>query len=128
VLLALAYEQVVPDTFGLDMSIAYTVMIVIGGMGSVTGAALGAVIVIAVPQLLDHYSQLLPFIAATDTQSAVGPTYVGNMLYAALVILILIFQPLGLSGLVASMWARIRGWKAGGWGGRGTEASRQPAD
>ena len=128
VLLALAYEQVVPDTFGLDMSIAYTVMIVIGGMGSVTGAALGAVIVIAVPQLLDHYSQLLPFIAATDTQSAVGPTYVGNMLYAALVILILIFQPLGLSGLVASAWTRIRGWKVGGFGDRGTGASRQPAD
>ena len=103
VLLALTYGQVVPDAFGLEVSIAYTVMIVIGGMGSVTGAALGAAVVTAVPQLLDHYSQVLPVVASTDTQSAMGPTYVSNMVYAVLVIVILIFLPRGLSGVVASV-------------------------
>ena len=102
VLLALAYEQVVPDAFGLQASIDYTVMIVIGGMGSITGAAIGGAIVAAVPQLLDHYSQSLPIIAATDTQSAMGPTYMSNMVYAVLVIVILLFLPGGLRGVASS--------------------------
>jgi branched-chain amino acid transport system permease protein len=108
VLLALTYQQVVPDTFGLEMSVSYAVMIVVGGMGSVTGAALGATVVVAVPQLLDHFSAVLPFVAETDTQSAIGPTYVSNMLYAAMVIVILIFQPRGLSGLVGAVGRAAR--------------------
>lgn len=108
VLLALTYQQVVPDTFGLEMSVTYAVMIVVGGMGSVTGAALGAMVVVAVPQLLDHFSGVLPFVAETDTQSAIGPTYVSNMLYAAMVVVILIFQPRGLSGLAAAVGGAVR--------------------
>ncbi|GAA3930869.1 branched-chain amino acid ABC transporter permease [Microbacterium soli] len=109
VLLALTYEQVVPDAFGLDMSITYTVIIVIGGMGSVTGAALGAIVVTAIPQLLDHFSSVLPFVADTDTQSAFGPTYVSNLIYALLVVAILVFQPRGLSGMLHGLrdWAEV---------------------
>lgn len=109
VLLALAYEQVVPDAFGLQASIDYTVMIVIGGMGSVTGAALGGAVVAIVPQLLDRYSQSLPVVAATDTQSAMGPTYVSNMVYAALVVVILLFLPGGLSGVVSATRRHVAG-------------------
>ena len=56
VLLALAFGRIVPETFGFLVSIDFLVMIVIGGLGSIGGAVAGAVLVSALPQVLNHYS------------------------------------------------------------------------
>ena len=45
-----------PESFGFLLSIDFLVMIVIGGLGSVGGAVAGAVIVTALPLILNHYS------------------------------------------------------------------------
>ena len=41
VMFALAFGSIAPESFGLELSIQYLAMIVIGGLGSVGGAALG---------------------------------------------------------------------------------------
>ena len=60
VLLALIFTRIVPETFGLDLSVEFLAMIVIGGLGSVRGAVLGGIFVSMLPQVLDHYSGLAP--------------------------------------------------------------------
>jgi branched-chain amino acid transport system permease protein len=68
--------------FGFDRSISFVLMAVIGGVGTVLGPALGAVVFVLIRQyLLASYPQL----------------YLG--LYGALLILIILFEPLGLSGI-----------------------------
>ncbi len=47
VLYALSIGSVAPESFALDLSVLYLAMIVLGGLGSVGGAALGAVFVSA---------------------------------------------------------------------------------
>jgi branched-chain amino acid transport system permease protein len=63
-LLALAYGRLSPDVFTLTVSVDFLVMIVLGGLGSVGGALVGALFVTALPLVLTQYSTSLPFLAA----------------------------------------------------------------
>jgi branched-chain amino acid transport system permease protein len=70
------------DMFSFDRSISLILMAVVGGIGTILGATGGAVVFVIIQEfLLANYSQL----------------YLG--LYGALLILIILFEPLGLAGL-----------------------------
>ncbi|MFE1906138.1 branched-chain amino acid ABC transporter permease [Streptomyces gardneri] len=99
-LLALAFQRVVPDHFGLVLSMDFLAMIVIGGLGSVGGAAAGAVFVTVLPQLLSRYAEQLPLVVpAGSTESGVGAAEAARYLYGAALVLILLFAPDGLVSL-----------------------------
>ncbi|MFE6338566.1 branched-chain amino acid ABC transporter permease [Streptomyces sp. NPDC057806] len=109
VMLALAFRRVVPDYFSLALSVDYLAMIVIGGLGSVAGATAGAVFVTALPLLMTRYADQLPLVAAPGTtDGAVGPTEAARYLYGAAIVVILLFAPDGLHGLVRRTRARIQ--------------------
>ncbi|WP_443089399.1 branched-chain amino acid ABC transporter permease [Yinghuangia sp. ASG 101] len=98
VLLALVYGTLVPGSFGLQMSIDYLAMIVIGGLGSVGGAVAGAVFVTVLPQLFTHYAASLPLVVEAGGDG-IGPTEAARYLYGAVIILVLVFAPGGLAGI-----------------------------
>ncbi|WP_432119521.1 branched-chain amino acid ABC transporter permease [Streptomyces sp. bgisy032] len=107
VMLALSFRRVVPDYFGLVLSVDYLAMIVIGGLGSVAGATAGAVFVTALPLLMTRYADHLPLVAAPGTTGGtVGPTEAARYLYGAAIVLILLFAPDGLHGLARRLRAR----------------------
>lgn len=110
VLLALSFRRVVPDYFGLALSVDYLAMIVLGGLGSVAGAAAGAVFVTALPLLMTRYADQLPLVAAPGTggEGAIGPTEAARYLYGAAIVLVLLYAPDGLHGLVRRIRARVR--------------------
>jgi branched-chain amino acid transport system permease protein len=109
VMLALSFRRVVPDYFGLVLSVDYLAMIVIGGLGSVAGATAGAVFVTALPLLMTRYADQLPLVAAPGTtDGTVGPTEAARYLYGAAIVLILLFAPDGLHGLARRLRARLR--------------------
>ena len=98
VLLALSFGRIVPESFNFLYSIDFLVMIVIGGLGSVGGAVVGAVIVSALPQVLLHYADRLP-IVATPGGSGLQPNDAARFLYGAAVVAVLILASGGLAGL-----------------------------
>ncbi|WWQ68827.1 branched-chain amino acid ABC transporter permease [Streptomyces sp. Q6] len=99
-LLALAYQRIVPDTFGLSLSMDFLAMLVIGGLGSVAGAAAGAVFVTVLPQLLTHYADALPLVVAPgSTEPGLGSVDAARYLYGAALVLTLLFFPGGLASL-----------------------------
>jgi branched-chain amino acid transport system permease protein len=98
VFLALAFGRVVPESFNFLYSIDFLVMIVIGGLGSVSGAVVGAVLVSALPQVLLHYADRLPLVAAPGS-SGLQPDDAARFLYGAAVVAVLIFASDGLAGL-----------------------------
>lgn len=104
VLLALAYTRISPDVFALQLSIDFLVMIVIGGLGSVGGAAAGAVFVAALPLVLTQYSGELPFLTTPGTGGLDAAT-LARFLYGAAIIAVLLFLRGGLAGALR----RIRG-------------------
>jgi branched-chain amino acid transport system permease protein len=108
VLYALAIGQVVPDSFDFNLSISYLVMIVIGGLGSIGGAVVGAIFVSVLPQALDHYSGSLPLVSPTGTGS-LDASHVADFLYGAAVVLVLLFAPGGLAGFGIRLRERLTG-------------------
>ena len=88
------------EAFSLFLSIQYVAMIIVGGMGSLLGALLGAVFVTLFPYLIEAALMQLP-----NAQSYAGVLFAVN--YAAfgvVMILFLVFEPLGLVGI----WRRMQ--------------------
>lgn len=113
-LLALAFQRIVPDYFGLLLSMDLLAMLVIGGLGSVRGAILGAVFVSALPALLAHYADQLPLVvSAGSTASGLAAGDAARYLYGAALVLTLLFAPGGLAGLTSRLasapWRRRAG-------------------
>lgn len=98
VFLALAFGRIVPESFGFLYSIDFLVMIVLGGLGSVGGAVLGAVLVTALPLVLLHYADSLPLVAAPGS-GGLQSGDAAHFLYGAAVVAVLIYAPRGLAGL-----------------------------
>ena len=99
VLMALAFGRIVPESFGFLLSVDFLVMIVIGGAGSVGGAAAGAVFVTALPLVLNHYSGSLPLLAEPGS-GGVGAAEFSRLVYGAAIVAVLLFARDGLAGLV----------------------------
>jgi branched-chain amino acid transport system permease protein len=98
VFVAFAYGRIVPESFGFLYSLDFLVMIVLGGLGSIRGAILGAVIVTALPQVFDHYASSLPLVAEPGA-GRLQPMDAARFLFGGAVVAILIFVPGGLAGL-----------------------------
>jgi branched-chain amino acid transport system permease protein len=98
VLYALSIGSIAPESFGLDVSVQYLAMIVLGGLGSVGGAAIGAAVVSALPLVFQQYAGELPLIAAPG-EPGIGASQAARFLYGAFIVLVVMFQPSGLAGL-----------------------------
>ena len=113
VLYALTFGRIVPDAFDVNMSISYLAMIVIGGLASVGGSALGAVFVTALPLLLLQYSGSVSFLAAPGS-GGVDPGVFSNYVYGALIVLVVLFEPGGLAAFGRRFGRGRRSWRPPG--------------
>jgi len=86
-----------PDQFDVLQSIDLLLMIVIGGVGSVHGAFLGAIFLISMPQVIALGKDHLPAVVAQ------APGLQG-LVYGVVVIVFVLFEPMGLYG----RWLKIR--------------------
>jgi branched-chain amino acid transport system permease protein len=86
-----------PDQFNILQSIDLLLMIVIGGLGSVHGAFLGAIFLISMPQMIAVMKDHLP--AAISTAPGLQ-----GLVYGLVLIAFVLFEPMGLYG----RWLKIR--------------------
>lgn len=108
VLLALVFQRTVPDYFGLALALDYLAMIVIGGLGSVGGAVLGAVFVSVLPPLLTRYGEAIPLVAEPGAPSGIAPAEAARLVYGAVFVAVLLFLPGGLLSLAQRVRQRSR--------------------
>lgn len=112
-LLAAYQSYVMPTQWGLALSIQYVAMIVIGGLGSISGAVIGALFVAALPELVKSLTGVLPFIAEKNSPTGgITVELVSQLLYGLLIVVILVFEPAGLMGI----WRRFKSfWLTWPW-------------
>jgi len=86
-----------PEQFNILQSIDLLLMVVIGGLGSVHGAFLGAIFLITMPQVISQVKDYLPPVVgqAPGLQAVV---------YGAVLIAFVMFEPLGIYG----RWLKVR--------------------
>ncbi|WP_214366985.1 branched-chain amino acid ABC transporter permease [Pseudonocardia sp. H11422] len=101
VLFAHTTGAVNPDFFGLDVSISYLIMIVIGGLGRVSGAILGAVVITALPEVLNLLT------GGLDGQWLDFRPYLAQILSGLAVIAVLVLEPGGLTALIRNLGGRL---------------------
>jgi branched-chain amino acid transport system permease protein len=98
VMYALSIGSVAPESFGLEVSILYLAMIVLGGLGSVGGAVLGAAFVTALPLIFQRYADVVPLVGGPG-ESGLAAGEAARYLFGLAIILVILFQPSGLAGL-----------------------------
>lgn len=88
-----------PDQFSILQSIDLLLLVVIGGLGSIHGAFLGAIFLIAMPQLIALGKDWLP--------EAIGQAPgLQAVVYGVVLVAFVLFEPLGLYG----RWLKMRTW------------------
>ncbi len=88
-----------PDQFSILQSIDLLLMIVIGGLGSVHGAFLGAIFIISMPQVISLSKDWLP--------DAIGQAPgLQAVVYGVVLVAFVLFEPMGLYG----RWLKMRTW------------------
>ena len=97
---------------GIAIPISYYAMIVTGGLGSLTGAAIGAVIVVALPFVLPDLISVLPDgLPFKETLDRNGAT-VALFVYGLLIVVFMWLEPKGIVGLAKRLGgaaaARVR--------------------
>jgi branched-chain amino acid transport system permease protein len=88
-----------PEQFNILQSIDLLLMIVIGGLGSVHGAFLGAIFLITMPQVIALLKDYLP--------AAIGQAPgLQGLVYGVVLVAFVLFEPMGLYG----RWLKVRAY------------------
>lgn len=98
-LMALTLHYISPGGFGIGQTILHFCIIVIGGIGSLAGSIIGALLLTALPELL------------RETQS------LQEIAYGVLLVVFMIFAPRGIAGLLRDVGLLpreilVRNWRA----------------
>lgn len=96
-LLAHHLKYLTPDGFTLLLSLELVLMVVIGGLGSLRGAVLGAILISLLPTAI---SRIKPFLPDSVAKQFGLETFVFGLVLAMFVL----FEPMGLNG----RWLKIR--------------------
>ncbi|MBK8986891.1 MAG: branched-chain amino acid ABC transporter permease [Chloroflexi bacterium] len=89
------------ERFTIEMSITVLAMIIIGGMGSVSGSIYGAILITLLPALL---SNLGTFLGGSVPQLAGIMPFIQRGSFGVVIILFLIFEPEG----IAKIWRNVK--------------------
>ncbi len=89
------------ERFTLDVSVLYLAMIIIGGLGSITGSYLGALFMTLLPAVLSNLGSALK-----DTFPSIDSLipFIQQAVFGLVIILFLIFEPEGLN----KIWKNIK--------------------
>lgn len=100
-----------PSQWTMMVSVDFIAMVVIGGMGTVAGAILGAFFIKAMPEMVNAVSPYLPFVSKdASADGGVTAPLLSQFLYGFVIVLVLIFEPKGLVALFKRPvdWVRAR--------------------
>ena len=99
-----------PDSFGFAASFDAITMVILGGSGSVTGAALGALVVTLTVKAIELLQHTLAASALGGRLGALDLNALRMMIYAVALIVLMVKRPEGLLG-EAELWGDDGGWR-----------------
>jgi len=102
-LFTLINNAVSPSTYSFALSVTILSLIVIGGIGTISGALIGGII----------YAFSANVITWITTQTGLNPqgnlaSQLNGIIFGGLLILTMLFAPYGIAGAVRHLWHRVR--------------------
>ncbi len=105
-LLAAYTRFVAVDSLDIFLSIQFLAIIIVGGVGTIYGAVLGAVALNAIPEFISRFSDSIPFVATSATESGITVFALNQAIFGVLIIVFLVLFPRGL----AALWERTKAY------------------
>ncbi|KRB16719.1 branched-chain amino acid ABC transporter permease [Rhizobacter sp. Root16D2] len=94
-----------PAAFNIDRSFQLLFMVIIGGLGSISGSFIGAAFIILLPLLLNQVPRWFDMPLSTALAS-----HLESMIFGALIVFFLIVEPHGLARLWSTAREKLRLW------------------
>lgn len=108
-LLAYYTISITPEPFTLFLSIEYIAMIIIGGLGSISGSVFGAVFIIMLNETLSWATEFLMNVGAlSGVAITIAP--LREFIFGLAIVLFIIFEPRGLAEVWRIVRASFRLW------------------
>lgn len=95
--------SITTEPFNLTLSVEYIAMVIIGGMGNMSGAVLGAVFITLLNELLRWGTELLMNMGVVG-QSGLNMAPLREFVFGLAIVLFILFEPRGL----AEVWRIVR--------------------
>lgn len=101
-------QYVSPTEWNLFLSIQFVAIIILGGLGTIFGGVLGAVVIGAMPKIINEYSDSIPFVTSPGGggDGIISAASLNNVIYGLLIVAFLVLEPRGL----AAVWLRIKAY------------------
>ncbi len=106
------YRAVTPEQFAVNVSIELLAMVIVGGLASIIGCYFGAAFILLLP---GQMNELIAWLARQFGANLGAETlaHIPNMLYGALIVIILLIEPMGLGKLYANVRNYLMVWPFG---------------
>lgn len=92
---------------GLVLSITYVAIIIVGGLGTIHGSIIGAIIVVGLPNVISKYSTSIPFLSNNGHLTVDS---FNNLLFGVFIVVFLLLEPLGIANLIRRVKAYFQSW------------------
>lgn len=99
--MALVVRLAAPSAYTLVLSLGLLTAIVIGGLGSMTGAVIGSAVLVFLPQIATDF-------AAARGLDGTQAAQLAPLIYGIVLVLVILLAPAGLMGSVTSLRRRMR--------------------
>lgn len=97
-----------PESFNLLLSVQFIAIVLIGGVATISGTIMGAMLIALLPRIASELPAFVPFLS---TSASEHPNIFDfeQIMYGVLIVAFLLFEPRGLFGI----WHRVRTyWKS----------------
>jgi branched-chain amino acid transport system permease protein len=92
------------ESFSFELAVAYVAMVLIGGIDSVAGAVIGAMMITSLPIIVP---KVVAQFMSSESAATNGPA-IAIMVYGVLVIAFITSSPNGIVGLTRNIWRRLK--------------------
>jgi ABC-type branched-subunit amino acid transport system ATPase component/ABC-type branched-subunit amino acid transport system permease subunit len=91
------------ESFSLDFAISFVAIVIVGGLGSIGGVILGAIVITVTPYLLSTWTASLPSGTPIAQWLSNNVDYINSGLYGIILLAFLLFQPQGIGGVARNL-------------------------
>ena len=106
------YRAVTPEQFSVNVSIELLAMVIVGGLASIIGSYFGAAFILLLPGQINYLIAWIAKLLGADI-GVETLAHIPHVVYGALIIIVLLVEPMGLGKLYANLRNYLLVWPFG---------------
>lgn len=101
------YARILPEQFGLMLSLQLVAALVVGGMGRTLGPVFGVIIIVMAPEVLKF---VFATMLGSSAEAAQLRAPLQEIIFGGLIIGFIMFEPLGIAQIIDRVFKKLNQW------------------